>query len=74
MTKGYETNAGIITTRNYDDGVAKGIEVLLNGEIVCMIDVMVHQTVGGTRLIVYAEYNEDEPTHIIEINKEKEVI
>lgn len=72
MKNGYETKAGIITTRFYDDGVAKGVEVLLNGEIVCMLDVMAHQTEGGTRLIVYAEYNEDEPTHIIEINKEKE--
>jgi CO/xanthine dehydrogenase FAD-binding subunit len=33
---------------------------------------MEHPTEGGTRLIVYANYNEDEPTHIIKINKNKE--
>lgn len=66
-----ETNVGIITTRFYDDGIAKGIQVLLNGEIVCMLDVMDGEYVGA-RLIVYSEYNEDEPTHIIEVNKNKE--
>lgn len=66
------TKAGIIQARTYDDGIAKGVELLLDGEIVCMLDVMAHPTEGGTRLIVYANYNEDEPTHIIEINKNKE--
>lgn len=66
------TKAGVITTRFYDDGIAKGVEILLNDEIVCMLDVMEHPTEGGSRLIVYANYNEDEPTHIIEINKDKE--
>jgi hypothetical protein len=68
----YDTKAGVITTRFYNDGIAKGIEILLNDEIVCMLDVMEHPTEGGTRLIVYANYNEDEPTHTIEINKDKE--
>jgi hypothetical protein len=72
MNKGYETSAGVITTRFYDDGVAKGVEILLDGNIVCMLDVMKHPTEGGTRLIVYANYNEDEPTHTIDINKDKE--
>lgn len=65
-----KTNAGLITAQTYDDGMAKGILVKLDGEIVCMLDVMDHPTQGGTRLIVYSQYNEDEPTHIIEINKE----
>lgn len=68
----HNTKAGIITTRFYDDGMARGIQILLNDEIVCMLDVMEHPTEGGTRLIVYANYNEDDPTHIIEINKDKE--
>ena len=72
MVNEYKTNAGVITTRFYDDGLAKGVAIELDGEIVCMLDVMEHLTEGGTRLIVYAEYNEDEPTHIIEINKDKE--
>lgn len=72
MSKGYTTNAGEIKTRFYDDGIAKGVQILLNNEIVCMLDVMEHPTEGGTRLIVYSNYNEDEPTHIIEINKDKE--
>lgn len=66
-----ETKAGVITTRFYDDGIAKGVSVLLDGEIVCMLDVMEREC-AGTRLIVYSEYNEDEPTHIINVNKNKE--
>jgi hypothetical protein len=72
MNKGYETSAGVITTRLYDDGMAKGVEILLDGNIVCMLDAMKHPTEGGTRLIVYGNYNEDEPTHTIDINKDKE--
>lgn len=68
-----ETKAGVITTRFYDDGMAKGIEVMLDGETVCMLDIMEEGEYEGTRLIVYSEYNEDEPTHIIDVNKNKEV-
>ena len=70
MNKGFQTNAGIITTKYYNDGMGKGIQVLLNGDIVCMLDVMEHPTEGGTRLIVYSGYYEDEPTDIIDINKD----
>ena len=65
------SNAGVITAVPYDDGMAKGIELQLNGDIICMLDVMTHSTEGGTRLIVYSDYYEDEPTHVIDINKEK---
>ena len=65
-----KTNAGVITTRFYDDGIAKGIQVLFGGDLVCMLDVMEGEH-SGARLIVYCEYIEDEPTHIIEINKNK---
>lgn len=66
------TKAGVVTALPYDDGMGKGIKLLLNGDIVCMLDVMEHPTEGGTRLIVYSDYYEDEPTHVIDINKEKE--
>ena len=66
-----ETKVGVITTKYYDDGIAKGLQVLLDGEIVCMLDVMEGEY-SGIRLIVYSEYDEDEPTDIIEINKNKE--
>ena len=72
MTNEYKTNAGVITTRFYNDGIGEGIIVELDGDIVCMLDVMDHPTMGGTRLIVYSKYDEDEPTHTIEINKDKE--
>ena len=68
----FKTKAGVIMAVPYDDGMGRGIQLLLNGDIVCMLDVMEHPTEGGTRLIVYADYNEDEPTHIIDINKDKE--
>ena len=67
-----ETNAGVITAVPYDDGIGKGIELLLNGDLVCMLDVMTHPTESGTRLIVYSGYYEDEPTHVIDINKDRE--
>ena len=67
-----KTNEGIITAMPYDDGIAKGVKLLLNDELVCMLDVMTHPTEGGTRLIVYSNYYEDEPTYIIDINKDKE--
>ena len=68
----YETSAGIIVATTYDDGIAKGLQISLNDEIVCMLDIMKPVAGGGTRLIVYADYDEDEPTHIIDINKDKE--
>ena len=67
-----QTTVGKITTQFYDDGIAKGVQILLDDNIICMFDVMNHPAYGGARLIVYASYNEDEPTHIIEINKDKE--
>ena len=66
-----KTKAGLITTRFYDDGIAKGIQVLLDNELVCMLDIM-EEEYEGTRLIVYSKYNEDEPTHIIEVNKKED--
>ena len=66
-----QTSAGEISTRFYDDGIAKGIEVLLNGEIVAMLDVYEQnddETEGEARVLVYCK-NDDEPTHCITINR-----
>ena len=67
-----ETKAGVITTKYYDDGMAKGIEVMLDGDTVCMLDIMEEGEYKGVRLIVYSEYDEGEPTHVIDVNKNKE--
>ena len=66
-----ETNKGVITTQFYDDGIGKGVEILLDGQIVCMLDVM-EGKYAGARLIVYSKEDEDEPTDIIDINKNPE--
>lgn len=69
MENGIKTSMGMITTQFYDDGIGKGVEVLLNGSIVCMFDIM-EGKYEGARLIVYSKEDEDEPTDIIEINKD----
>lgn len=74
-----ETRVGVIKTQYYADGIACGVAILLNDEIVCMLDVMNEGTdifdkiKDPARLIVYSGYDDGEPTHIIEINKEKEI-
>ena len=72
----FKTSAGIITTNFYDDGIAKGIQILLNDTIVCMLDVYEPEDgekEGEARVLVYKkEYDEDEeevPTHCIIINR-----
>lgn len=71
-----KTSAGIITTNFYDDGIAKGIAILLNDNIVAMLDVYEAQdgeTEGEARILVYKkEYAEDEeetPIECITINR-----
>ena len=70
------TSAGIITTRYYDDGMAKGIQILLDGEIVAMLDVYEPsegEAEGEARVLVYkktyAEDEEEEPIACITINR-----
>ena len=66
-----KTSAGIITTRFYDDGCAKGIQILLDDEIVAMLDVYEPsegETEGEARVLVYKK-DFDEPTHCITINR-----
>ena len=70
------TSAGVITTRFYDDGIAKGIQVLLDNEIVAMLDVYEPsegETEGEARVLAYKKtYPEDEeeaPIACITINR-----
>ena len=71
-----KTSAGIITTRFYDDECAKGVKVLLDGNVVAMLDVYepsVGETEGEARVLVYkkeyAENEEDAPIECITINR-----
>ena len=76
MTTNMKTSAGVITTQLYDDGIAKGIQILLDGTIVAMLDVYEPsegETEGEARVLVYKkEYAEDEeeaPIECITINR-----
>ena len=71
-----KTSAGVITTRFYDDGIAKGIQIFLGDQIVAMLDVYEPsegETEGEARVLVYKkEYAEDEeetPIECITINR-----
>ena len=71
-----KTSAGTITTRFYDDGIAKGIQILLNDNIVAMLDVYEAQddeVEGEARVLVYkkeyAKYEEETPIECITINR-----
>lgn len=71
-----KTSAGTITTRFYDDGCAKGVQVLLDGNIVAMLDVYEPsngETEGEARVLVYkkeyTETEEDAPIECITINR-----
>lgn len=66
-----KTSAGEITTRFYDDDIAKGIQILLDGKIVAMVDVyepIGDETEGEARVLVYCN-GDDEPTECITINR-----
>ena len=71
-----KTSAGTITTRFYDDGIAKGIQVLLDGNVVAMLDVYEPtegESEGEARVLVYkkeyAENEEDAPIECVTINR-----
>lgn len=55
-----------IATVKYDDGCAYGIQVLVDGEVVCLIDIMTNG--GEIRVIPYKE-GSDEPVDIISVNR-----
>ena len=69
----FKTSAGVITTRFYDDGIAKGIQIYLDDEIVAMLDVyepIGNEIEGEARVLVYQKHPDfDEPTHCISINR-----
>ena len=72
-----KTSAGVITTKSYDDGIAKGIQILLDDIVVAMLDVyepMDGESEGEARVLVYKkEYNKDieeeEPIECITVNR-----
>ena len=71
-----KTSAGTITTQFYDDGVAKGVQIMLDGTIVAMLDVYNAQEgeeEGEARVMVYkkayGEDEEEEPIECITINR-----
>lgn len=75
--KNYKTSAGVITTCFYDDGVAKGVQILLDGAIVAMLDVYEPkegETEGEARVIVYKKVygddEEEEPIACVSVNRE----
>lgn len=59
-----KTSAGIITTKFYDDGIAKGIQILLDDIVIAMLDVyepLLGESEGEARVLVYKkEYSENE--------------
>lgn len=66
----FKTSAGVITTRFYDDGIARGIQICLDDTIVCMLDVLEPingEVEGEARVLVYKkEYAEDEEEESVE--------
>ena len=71
-----KTSVGTITTRFYDDGCAKGVQVLLDDNIVVMLDVYeasYGETEGEARVLVYrkeyVENEEEAPIQCITINR-----
>jgi len=71
-----KTSAGTIATEFYDDGIAKGVKVMLDGNIVAMLDVYEPaegENEGEARVLVYkkeyAENEEEAPIECIAINR-----
>ena len=71
--KEIKTSAGIITTRFYDDVIAKGVQIFLDDKIIAMLDVYEPnegEIEGEARILVYQKDPDfDEPTHCITINR-----
>ena len=70
---GMQTSAGIIRAQCYNDGLAKGIKILLDDNVVAMLDIYEAEdgeTEGEARVLVYQQKSDfDEPTHCISINR-----
>lgn len=73
---GVQTDAGEATVHYYDDGCANGVQIQLDGNIVCALDVYRSsegESVGEARVLVYKKvYPEDEeeaPIECVSINR-----
>ena len=56
-----ETSVGKASAVSYNDGCAKGIQILLDDNIVCALDVYEEERGGEARVLAYKiEYGEDE--------------
>lgn len=68
-----QTSAGRATAVAYDDGCAKGVQIWLDDNIVCALDVYEEELGGEARVLAYKkEYGEDEeeaPIACISINR-----
>lgn len=61
-----KTARGTLVASEYNDGIANGIRIELDGETLALIDVY---TDGKTypRVLIYDSINADEPSHCINI-------
>lgn len=65
-----DTSCGRLSAVSYDDGCAKGIQIMLNDEIITAIDVLNENdgVPGEVRTLIYANTdNPDEPSHCITV-------
>ena len=60
------TDAGEITLIPYDDRIARGVQILLEGEVTAMLDV--HNDDGEARVLIYKS-SEDEPFCDVTVNR-----
>lgn len=63
------TALGQLSVRAYDDGCAKGIQIILDGNIVSAVDVLNEKdgVPGEARALVYSKKDIDEPTSCIHL-------
>lgn len=61
------TQAGLLTAKYYDDGIAEGIQISLGGDIIAMIDVYKEEN-AECRVITY-KLDHDEPHQCISVNR-----
>lgn len=68
LSKGIQTECGLLKAIYYDDKIAEGIQISLNDEIVAMVDIMKENKVlnipAHSKTIVYKD-GSDDPTAII---------
>lgn len=65
------TDAGLLRVEEYNDGVARGVMISLNDDIVAMVDVLARapgEETGEARVLVYKE-GSDEPNTMTTVNR-----